>query len=59
MTIIKRDLLVSLIEMIISETGPIGFVMNFVSSAVFSLTASLIYRKTSQNKVPAKIQALT
>ena len=36
--------LVSLIEMIISETGPIGFVMNFVSSAVFAGVASLIYR---------------
>ncbi len=37
-------LLVSLIEMIISETGPIGFVMNFVSSAAFAGTASLIYK---------------
>lgn len=37
-------LLVSLIEMIISETGPIGFVMNFVSSAVFAGVASLIYK---------------
>lgn len=37
-------LLVSLIEMIISETGPIGFVMNFVSSAVFAGTAALIYK---------------
>ena len=38
------SLLVSLIEMIISETGPIGFVMNFISSAVFAGTASLIYK---------------
>lgn len=37
-------LLVSLIEMIISETGPIGFVMNFISSAVFAGVASLIYK---------------
>ena len=37
-------LLVSLIEMIISETGPIGFVMNFVSSAVFAGVASAIYK---------------
>lgn len=37
-------LLVSLIEMIISETGPIGFVMNFVSSACFAGIAALIYK---------------
>ena len=37
-------LLVSLIEMIISETGPIGFVMNFVSSATFAGVAALIYK---------------
>lgn len=37
-------LLVSLIEMIISETGPIGFVMNFISSAAFAGTAALIYK---------------
>lgn len=37
-------LLVALIEMIISETGPIGFLMNFISSAVFAGTASLIYK---------------
>lgn len=39
------SLLVSLIEMIISETGPIGFIMNFISSAVFSGTAALIYKQ--------------
>ena len=38
------SLLTSLIEMIISETGPIGFVMNFVSSATFAAVAALIYR---------------
>lgn len=37
-------LLVSLVETIISETGPIGFVMNFISSAVFAGVASLIYK---------------
>ena len=37
-------LLVALIVMIISETGPIGFLMNFISSAVFAGTASLIYK---------------
>ena len=37
-------LLVSLIEMIISETGPIGFVMNFISSAFFAGTAAIIYK---------------
>lgn len=37
-------LLVSLIEMIISETGPIGFVMNFISSACFAGVAALIYK---------------
>ena len=37
-------LLVSLIEMIISETGPIGFAMNFISSAVFAGYAALFYR---------------
>jgi riboflavin transporter FmnP len=30
--------------MIISETGPIGFVMNFISSAAFAGTAALIYK---------------
>lgn len=38
--------LAAFIEMItISSTGWYGFIMNFVSSAVFSLTASLIYKK--------------
>lgn len=38
--------LVALIEMItISSTGWYGFLMNFASSAAFSLTASLIYNK--------------
>lgn len=38
------SLLVSLIEMIISETGPIGFIMNFISSATFAGVAALIYK---------------
>lgn len=38
------SLLVALIEMIISETGPIGFVMNFISSATFAGVAALIYK---------------
>ena len=38
-------LIVSFIEFItISETGPWGFLMNFASSATFSLTAALIYK---------------
>lgn len=38
--------LAAFIEMItISSTGWYGFIMNFVSSAVFSLTASFIYTK--------------
>jgi riboflavin transporter FmnP len=37
-------LVTSLVEMIISETGPIGFVMNFISSAVFVGVASVIYK---------------
>ena len=37
--------LAALIELItISETGIYGFIMNFLGSAVFSLTASIIYK---------------
>lgn len=40
------SLIVAFVELItISTTGWYGFVMNFVSSAVFSLVATLIYRK--------------
>ena len=35
----------SLIEIIFSTTGWYGFVMNFASSAVFSVTAALVYKK--------------
>ncbi|MBR2342741.1 MAG: ECF transporter S component [Clostridia bacterium] len=39
------SLVVAFLEFItFSTTGPWGFLMNFVSSSVFSLTASLIYR---------------
>lgn len=39
------SLIVAFIELItISTTGPWGFLMNFASSTVFSLTASLIYK---------------
>ena len=39
------SLIVSLLEMItFSATGPWGFLMNFISSSVFALTASLIYK---------------
>ena len=38
---------VSLIEMLtISETGPIGCIMNLVSTCSFACTASLIYKKS-------------
>lgn len=37
--------LIEFITITINTTGWYGFVMNFISSAVFSLTASLIYRK--------------
>ena len=37
--------LAALIELVtISETGIYGFIMNFLGSAVFSLTASLVYK---------------
>lgn len=42
------SLIVALLELItvgLSTTGWYGFVMNFISSAVFSLTACLIYRR--------------
>lgn len=39
-------LIAALLELVtISDTGWYGFIMNFASSAVFSLTASLIYSK--------------
>ena len=37
-------LITSLLEFIISETGPIGLVMNFVSSGTFVGVASFIYK---------------
>ncbi len=38
------SLLAATIELSISDTGIYGFIMNFVSSATFSFTASLIYK---------------
>lgn len=37
------SLVTALIELAISSTGPIGMLMNFLSSAVFACTAALIY----------------
>lgn len=40
------SVVVSLIEMItISETGPIGALMNFISTCAFACTASVIYKR--------------
>ena len=45
------SLLVSLIEMVtISETGPIGAVMNLLSTCCFACTASYIYKKNRTMK---------
>jgi len=38
------SLLAATIELSISDTGIYGFIMNFTSSAVFSFTASMIYK---------------
>ena len=39
------SLVVAFIEMItVSTTGPWGFLMNFLSSAIFACTASIVYR---------------
>lgn len=41
------SLVVATLEMItVSDTGIYGFIMNFISSAVFSVVASVIYRRT-------------
>lgn len=46
MTSLIVSVIVSLIEMVtISENGPIGLVMNIVSSCSFACTASVIYKK--------------
>ena len=43
---IVMSALVALCEMItISDTGPYGLIMNFISSAVFSTVAPLFYKK--------------
>ena len=41
---VVTSLLAATIELSISDTGLYGFIMNFVSSATFSFTASLIYK---------------
>ena len=42
---LSLSVLVPLLELIsVSDTGLYGFLMNFISTATFSLTASLIYR---------------
>ena len=44
-------LVVSLVEMVtISETGPIGCLMNFLSTFSFALPAALLYRKIKDYK---------
>ncbi len=46
MTSLIVSVIVSLIEMVtISENGPIGLIMNIVSSCSFACTASFIYKK--------------
>ena len=42
---IIMSLIISILEISISETAVIGALMNFVSSAVFAGTASLIYKR--------------
>ena len=45
------SLLVSLIEMVtISDTGPIGAIMNLLSTCCFACTASIIYKKNRTMK---------
>ena len=45
------SLVVSLLELVtVSDTGIIGLVMNIVSTAAFSCTASLIYHKVKSMK---------
>ena len=42
---LSLSVLVALLELIsVSDTGLYGFLMNFISTATFSLTASIIYR---------------
>lgn len=46
LTALFVSIIVPLIEMVtISETGPIGMVMNLIASASFACTAAVIYRK--------------
>ena len=46
MTSFLISLIVSLIEMVtVSETGPIGCIMNILSTCCFACTAAFIYKK--------------
>ena len=46
MAAFTTSLLVSLLEMVtISETGPIGAIMNLISTCSFACTAAIIYKK--------------
>ncbi len=46
LAVIGVSLVVSLVEMVtISTTGPIGMIMNVLSTCAFSCTAALIYKK--------------
>lgn len=45
------SVIVSLVEMVtISDTGPIGLIMNVFASCIFSLIASIFYHKKNTNK---------
>ncbi len=39
------SLVTAIIEMAISSTGPIGALMNFLSSAIYACSAALVYKK--------------
>ena len=52
MTSFLISLIVSLIEMVtVSETGPIGCIMNILSTCCFACTAAFIYKKQHTMKV--------
>lgn len=45
------SLVVSLIEMVtVSNSGPIGLIMNVMAGCTFALTASIFYKKSKSNK---------
>ena len=46
MAVFAMSLVVSFVQMVtLSETGPIGFIMNVISTCAFACTASYIYKK--------------